>query len=94
MTFDVPDHSVKYMRGQIEYAIGQLEDFTKKKFDHDKFSEVMKLSNATCEWWKKATDWAKVKPSPLNGFDMFNYMAMIVCMRGNIHISGIMECKI
>ena len=82
-TYEVPEHSIKYMKGQIEYAIRQLEDFTKKKFDYDKFREVMKLSNATCEWWKKATDWAKVTPSPLNGFDMFNYMAMIVCMRGN-----------
>ncbi|MEG1086380.1 MAG: 2-hydroxyacyl-CoA dehydratase family protein [Anaerovoracaceae bacterium] len=82
-TFEVPDHSVKYMRGQIEHAITQLEDFTKKKFDYDKFGEVMDISNRTCEWWKKATDWGKVTPSPLNGFDMFNYMAMIVCMRGN-----------
>ena len=32
---------------------------------------------------KKATDWGKTKPSPLNGFDMFNYMAMIVCMRSS-----------
>lgn len=82
-TYEVPKHSVTYMRGQIEHAIKELEDFTKKKFDYDKFEKVMELSNATCEWWKKATDWAKVTPSPLNGFDMFNYMAMIVCMRGN-----------
>lgn len=81
-TYEVPDHSVKYMRGQIEYAIGELESFTGKKFDHDKFSSVMELSNATCEWWKKATDLGMIDPSPLNGFDMFNYMAMIVCMRG------------
>lgn len=82
-TYEVPDHSVKYIRGQIEHAINQLENFTSKKFDYDKLGEVMELSNKTCEWWKKATDWAKVTPSPLNGFDMFNYMAMIVCMRGN-----------
>lgn len=81
-TYEVPEHSIKYMRGQIEYAIKELETFTGKKFDYDKFSSVMKLSNATCEWWKKATDWGKLTPSPLNGFDMFNYMAMIVCMRG------------
>lgn len=82
-TYEVPGHSVKYMRGQIECAIKQLEDFTKKKFDYDRLGEVMELSNATCQWWKKATDWGKASPSPLNGFDMFNYMAMIVCMRGN-----------
>jgi len=81
-TFDVPDYSVTYMRGQIDHAIEQLEGITKKKFDYDKLGEVMELSNQTCEWWKKATDLAKYKPSPLNGFDMFNYMAIIVCMRG------------
>jgi len=82
-TYDVPQHSIQYMRGQMDHAIKQLEDFTRKKFDYDKLGEVMDLSNNTCEWWKKATDWAKCTPSPLNGFDMFNYMAMIVCMRGN-----------
>lgn len=81
-TYEVPEHSVRYMRGQIDHAITRLEEFTGRKFDYDRLGEVMELSNATCEWWKKATDWAKVKPSPLNGFDMFNYMAMIVCMRG------------
>jgi benzoyl-CoA reductase/2-hydroxyglutaryl-CoA dehydratase subunit BcrC/BadD/HgdB len=82
-TYDVPDHSVAYMRAQIEDAISKLEEFTDRKFDYDKFGEVMEISNATSEWWKKATDWAKVVPSPLNGFDMFNYMAIIVCMRGS-----------
>ena len=67
-TYEVPEHSVKYMRGQIEYAIKQLEDFTKKKFDYDKFGQVMELSNATCEWWKKATDWAKSKTVPAQWF--------------------------
>ncbi|MDR3225198.1 MAG: 2-hydroxyacyl-CoA dehydratase family protein [Clostridiales Family XIII bacterium] len=82
-TVDIPAHSIAYMRGQIEHAIAQLEAFTGKEFDHDKFGEVMEISNQTCEWWKKATDLAKAHPSPLNGFDMFNYMAIIVCMRGN-----------
>ncbi|MDR2088629.1 MAG: 2-hydroxyacyl-CoA dehydratase family protein [Clostridiales Family XIII bacterium] len=81
-TFEIPEHSVAYMRGQIDHAICKLEEITKKRFDYDKFGEVMELSNQTCEWWKKATDLAKAEPSPLNGFDMFNYMAIIVCMRG------------
>lgn len=81
-TYQVPDNAVAYMRGEIEDAIRQLEVFTGRKFDYDRFSEVMKISNETAKWWKKATEWAKVKPSPLNGFDMFNYMATIVCMRG------------
>ena len=82
-TYEVPDHATEFLRHQMETAIIQLEDFTGKKFDFDKLSEVMKLSNATCQWWKMATDLAANKPSPLNGFDMFNYMAIMVCMRGN-----------
>ncbi|MDR2157287.1 MAG: 2-hydroxyacyl-CoA dehydratase family protein, partial [Clostridiales Family XIII bacterium] len=81
-TFEIPQHSIKYMRGQIEHAIGRLEEITGRTFDYDKFAEVMTISNETCQWWKKATDLAQLSPSPLNGFDMFNYMAIIVCMRG------------
>ncbi|MDN5299164.1 MAG: (R)-2-hydroxyisocaproyl-CoA dehydratase alpha subunit [Clostridiales bacterium] len=81
-TYEVPEHSVKYMRAQIEYAIERLEAITGRKFDYERFAEVMKISNETCEWWKKATDLAVHTPSPLKGYDMFNYMAVIVCMRG------------
>ena len=82
-TYDVSDNCTKYIRGQLENAISQLEDFTGRKMDYDKLAQKMDMNNATCQWWKKATDWGKVKPSPLNGFDMFNYMAMIVCMRNS-----------
>lgn len=81
-TYDIPDESIRYMRRQFQSAIEQLEGITKKKFDYDKLSEVMKVSNRTCEWWKKATEFGKLQPSPLSGFDMFNYMAMAVCVRG------------
>lgn len=85
--FSVPDHSITYMRAQIEDAIEKLEIITGKKFDYKRFEEVMKLSNETCEWWKKATDLGQHIPSPLKGYDMFNYMGVIVCMRGK------KECK-
>jgi benzoyl-CoA reductase/2-hydroxyglutaryl-CoA dehydratase subunit BcrC/BadD/HgdB len=81
-TFDVPEHSVKYIREQFNHAIGQLEQITGKKFDHDRFKEVMKISAETARLWKKATALAAAQPSPFNGFDLFNYMAVIVCMRG------------
>lgn len=81
-TYEVPDHSVKYIRGQLETAISELERISGKKFDFDHFREVMKLSSDTATWWKKASALAMAKPSPLDGFDLFNYMAAIVCMRG------------
>ena len=42
----------------------------------------MEQSNKTSQMWKDASMVAKAKPSPLNGFDLFNYMAAIVTSRG------------
>ena len=80
--YKVNEQKTKYIKNQILEAITQLEDITGKKFDHDRFSEVMEISNDTSVWWKKATLQAAAKPSPMNGFDLFNYMAAIVCARG------------
>ena len=81
-TYEVSPESVKYIRGQIDEAIKVLEKIKGKKFDRDRLKEVMGISNETALWWKKATDLAKARPSPMNGFELFNYMATIVCMRG------------
>ena len=47
---------------------------------------------------KKATELAAAHPSPLDGFDIFNYMAIIVFARGTTQaricsISGTMNCR-
>lgn len=77
-----PEHSIQYMRNQIEYAISRLEEITGRPFNYDKLAEVMRISNETAFWWRKACFTAQEIPSPLNGFDMFNYMALVVCIRG------------
>jgi len=82
--YEVNQQNTEYIKGQLLYAIEQLEDITKNKFDYDRLSEVMKISTETSIWWKKASLQAMKKPSPLNGFELFNYMAIIVCARGTI----------
>lgn len=80
--YEISDQNVKYIKAQILHAITRLEEITGQKFDYDRFGEVMKISSETSRWWKKASLLACAKPSPLNGFELFNYMATIVCMRG------------
>jgi benzoyl-CoA reductase/2-hydroxyglutaryl-CoA dehydratase subunit BcrC/BadD/HgdB len=80
--YEVSAQNVKYIKAQILDAICRLEEITGCKFDYDRFQEVMRISAETAVWWKKASLLARAKPSPLNGFDLFNYMAAIVCMRG------------
>ena len=80
--YEVSQQNIRYIKGQLLDAINQLEKITNRKFDYDRFAEVMKTSTETSIWWKKAALQARAIPSPLNGFDLFNYMATIVCARG------------
>ena len=80
--YEVTEQNVRYIRSQFEDAIKVLEKLTGRPFDYDKLRRVMEISSETAKIWKKASQMAAAKPSPLNGFDLFNYMAVIVCMRG------------
>jgi len=80
--YEAPSHNIEYMRNQIEHAIKQLEEITGRPFNYEKLAEVMEISNETARWWREACFTARAIPSPLNGFDMFNYMALVVCIRG------------
>lgn len=75
-------HSLDYITDQFTNAIRQMEEITGRTFDYDKFDAAMDMSIQSCQWWSKAMNMAGITPSPLNGFDVFNYMALIVCMRG------------
>jgi benzoyl-CoA reductase/2-hydroxyglutaryl-CoA dehydratase subunit BcrC/BadD/HgdB len=80
-TMPIPDYSKRYIVKQFEHAITQLEGITGRKFDYDRFLEVQKQTQRSVAQWKRIASFLKYKPSPLNGFDFFNYMALIVCAR-------------
>lgn len=80
---DVSASRIKYFVEQFKYAITQLEEISGRKFDPTKLEKVMEISSENGKLWKKSmmmsTD---VYPAPMNGFDLFTYMAVIVCYRG------------
>jgi benzoyl-CoA reductase/2-hydroxyglutaryl-CoA dehydratase subunit BcrC/BadD/HgdB len=78
----VTDATVAYIKGQFMHGVRQLEQYTGKKWDEAKFKEIMKISNRSSRAWLKATNFSSHVPSPLNGFDLMNHMAVIVCARG------------
>ena len=79
----VTESRIKYFRGQFEHAIKQLEEISGKKFDPEKLREVMNISRKNGRLWRESMQMSKdVYPSPMNGFDLFTYMACIVCYRG------------
>ena len=87
-----PDQKrIDYVRGQFKDAIKQLEEITGKKWDDERFKEVMEISQRTATAWLKAASYANYKPSPLNGFDLFNHMAVAVTARGTIEAAEAFE---
>jgi benzoyl-CoA reductase/2-hydroxyglutaryl-CoA dehydratase subunit BcrC/BadD/HgdB len=77
----VQRHNKEYIADQYRAAIKQLEDVTGRPFDYDKFLKVQEQVQRSVYWWNKVATYAARTPSPLNGFDLFNYMALIVCAR-------------
>lgn len=80
-TWPIPQYTKEYIADQFNLAIKQIEDLVGKPFDYEKFEEVQKQANRSVNEWDRAMGMASVVPSPLNGFDMFNFMALIVCAR-------------
>ena len=80
--YEVTQERVDYIKEQFKDFIVQLEKICGKPFDYDRFNKVMAISNRTARAWKKAMSYAAQKPSPMDGFNMFNYMSMMVCLRG------------
>lgn len=80
---EVTENRKEYFIDQFNYAIKQLEEISGKKFDPKKLSEVMEISRTNGRLWLESMQLSKdTYPSPFNGFDLFTYMAVIVCYRG------------
>ncbi|MDR1875189.1 MAG: 2-hydroxyacyl-CoA dehydratase family protein [Synergistaceae bacterium] len=75
-------HKIAYVRGQIENCIRQMEEFFGKKFDWDRFLEVQRISQTNRVLFNEIVALNARKPAPMNGFDLFNYMAPLVICRG------------
>ncbi len=72
----------KYVRTQVDEYIAFLENVTKRKLDHDRMTEVGKLSLEGQRLWQKVLNTTAHKPSPMSAFDAFFFLALIVTLRG------------
>ena len=80
--YEVTESRIEYMKGQVDYLIKSLEEISGKKFDPEKFKKIQEISNETSRQWRRVESLAQKEPSPVNGFYLFNYMALMVCARG------------
>lgn len=80
--YDVPDSFVEYVSAQFWDAVHQLETLFGLKWSDEKFKEVTGFSCRASRAWLAATGCARYVPSPFNGFDLLNHMAVMVTARG------------
>ena len=89
--YEVSDAEVAYVTGQFWDAVKQLEEITGKKWSDEKFQEVTGFSCRSSRAWLAATGCARYVPSPFNGFDLLNHMAVMVTARGKSTAADAME---
>lgn len=89
--YEVSEAEVAYIREQMWDAIHQLEHITGKTWSDEKYKEVMECSGRTSRAWLAATACASYTPSPFNGFDLLNHMAVMVTARGKKEAAETME---
>jgi bcr-type benzoyl-CoA reductase subunit B len=89
LIFDTPfnygqitDMELGYMVHQLEEMISALEKMTGRRFNPQKFQQILRISKAASETWGEILATMKIKPAPMTIFDAFVHMAPIVSLRG------------
>jgi len=76
------DHTIAYVRRQIEDAVPQIEAVAGKALDLQKLRQVTGWSRKAVQLWKQVLECCRHRPAPISAFDQFILMAPIVVMRG------------
>lgn len=86
---------ITYMKKQVQGIVEQLEEISGKAFDYDKFQEVMEISAENGRLFQEALDlMGKTVPSPVSGFDAYNFMALMVIARGRKETTEVLRMYI
>jgi benzoyl-CoA reductase/2-hydroxyglutaryl-CoA dehydratase subunit BcrC/BadD/HgdB len=81
----VPEHSVNFVKRQIEEAIAVAERVAGKSLDPQRLQQVALLSRQASELWLEIIQRGQHRPAPISVFDQFIQMAPVVEMRGEAY---------
>jgi len=76
------DHILTYVADQLQAMIHFLEEQTGKRFDKDRFLDVIVKSMEATRLWGEILDACAHKPAPMSCFDSFIHIGPIVTLRG------------
>lgn len=89
--YEVSQAEIDYVSAQFWDAVHTLENLFVLKWSDERFKEVTGFSCRSSRAWLDATAQAKYTPSPFNGFDLLNHMAVMVTARGKEAAGEAME---
>ena len=89
--YEVSQAEIDYGSAQFWDAVHTLENLFDLKWSDERFKEVTGFSCRSSRAWLDATAQAKYTPSPFNGFDLLNHMAVMVTARGKEAAGEAME---
>lgn len=89
--YEVSQAEIDYVSAQFWDAVHTLENLFDVKWSDERFKEVTGFSCRSSRAWLDATAQAKYTPSPFNGFDLLNHMAVMVTARGKEAAGDAME---
>ena len=89
--YEVSQAEIDYVSAQFWDAVHTLENLFDLKWSDERFKEVTGFSCRSSRAWLDATAQAKYTPSPFNGFDLLNHMAVMVTARGKEAVGEAME---
>lgn len=89
--YEVSQAEIDYVSAQFWDAVHTLENLFDLKWSDERFKEVTGFSCRSSRAWLDATAQAKYTPSPFNGFDLLNHMAVMVTARGKEAAGDAME---
>ena len=80
---EAPEHSIDYVKQQLEAAIPIAESVAGKQLELQKLEEVARLGKLATELWLQILERNHQRPAPISVIDQFIHMAPIVEMRGD-----------
>lgn len=89
--YEVSQAEIDYVSAQFWDAVHTLENLFDLKWSDERFKDVTGFSCRSSRAWLDATAQAKYTPSPFNGFDLLNHMAVMVTARGKEAAGEAME---
>ena len=89
--YEVSQAEIDYVSAQFWDVVHTLENLFDLKWSDERFKEVTGFSCRSSRAWLDATAQAKYTPSPFNGFDLLNHMAVMVTARGKEAAGEAME---